>query len=70
MIEERGEHVPLDVALASLLPKLNESKNERFQMAINAITSYTIKPAIYISLAYFVTPVIMEIVDVIQSTQQ
>lgn len=69
IIRERGEHVNLSVAIKTLVPKLREMKKEKFDSTMSVITSYTIKPMIYLSLAWSLWPVVAHFASLLSGIQ-
>jgi hypothetical protein len=55
-IKERGAHINLGLAIKDLMPSIKEEKNRRFNRTIYMLTTFTVKPIVYLSLAYSIYP--------------
>lgn len=69
IIRERGEHVPLQQAIKSLVPTLKKIKKDKFERSIKIMAMTTIKPMAYFSLAWALWPIILYFVDLLSGLQ-
>lgn len=60
-VQERGNHIPLEQAIDSLLPAIKKSKSEKFDKTVKISMMVTFKPLIYLSFGYALIPVLMQI---------
>lgn len=58
VIRERGSHINLSSAISTLVPKLREMKKASFDRTISIMTTVTIRPLVFLSLAWSLWPVI------------
>jgi hypothetical protein len=62
-VRERAGYIPMDQAIATLLPRMQLEKQEKFDRIIKITLSLSFKPIMYISLGYAIVPVFITIFD-------
>jgi hypothetical protein len=60
-IQERGNHIPLEQAMDSLLPAMKKIRKDKFDKTINITLMLTLKPAIYASFGLALIPLFIQI---------